>query len=237
MKTLFLLLTTAVAVLYFLPDTCRSSAVKIASTTAEVLTEEESPAKRILSQQREVFAQIIQGFEEESSGLRNVLEEGKESLLSFRENIQQARNQDAEFNAVYTRWEAVEKKTRTLKEEFKKLTDGAADFYATAINHAETIHDKILREDSLQYIGQSRASYLLKLKETQGAIQQVDAMKTAVDDTMKALEIRFAVDTVDQRLTEMFVRIDQMVADVLLALKELEAESQLVLGQFGGEQR
>ena len=50
---------------------------------------------------------------------------------------------------------------------------------------------------------------------------------------MKALEIRFAVDVIDQRLGEMFAEIDAMIESVLTALKELEIESKEVLGSVG----
>lgn len=188
---------------------------------------------RVLSRQREAFAQIIHEFRNESDELKEVLEEGTLSLETFRSAIREARDRDAEFDRVYRDWEQVSANTDALKRQFENLVEGAADFYATAEAHAKTIHKKALRKDSLDYIENSQSSYLKRLNETKLAIQQVDAMKVSVDDTMKALEIRFAVDIVDQRIVEIFEQIDQMVADVLQALNDLEVENQQVLGQFG----
>lgn len=259
MKTVLYLIFAAIALFFIVPHSCQRAVGSIydlvAMGNAELVEateqpgtlgesetsgtreaaepKEESLTKRTLSRQKEVFGRIIGEFGDESDGLKDVLEEGTHSLENFRSAIREVRDRDAEFDRVYVDWEKVSSNTAVLKKQFEQLVEGAAEFYATAEEHAETIHDETLRTESLDYIHQSQSSYLERLEETKVAIQQVDAMKVAVDDTMKAMEIRFAVDIVDRRIAEMFEQIDQMVDDVLRALNDLEVESQQVLGQFG----
>jgi len=183
-----------------------------------------------LREQKSAFAGIIGNFEQESGALESVLETGKESLLSFKSAIQEARDKDAEFNKVYTHWDAVEQKTIHLQARFRQLVQGAEDFYKIVRERANSISDEKLRSESIAFIQKSELAYAAQLEKTKGAIAQVDGMKVKVDDTMKALEIRFAVDVIDQRLGEMFAEIDSMIESVLAALKELEAESKEVLG-------
>ena len=183
-----------------------------------------------LREQKSAFAGIIGNFETESSELETVLEDGKESLLNFKTAIQEARDKDAEFNKVYTSWDSVAAKTVRLQARFHQLVQGADDFYKVVRERAGSISDERLRNESLAFIQKSELAYAEQLKKTKEAIAQVDGMKTKVDDTMKALEIRFAVDVIDQRLGEMFAEIDGMIESVLSALKELEEESKQVLG-------
>jgi len=186
-----------------------------------------------LSQQKSIFAGIIGEFEKESNELETVLESGKSSLIDFKSAIQEARNKDAEFNKVYTNWESVENKVIRMRARFKQLVDGADTFYTVVGERAESIQDEKLRVESLAFIQKSQLAYAEQLKKTQQAIAQVDAMKVKVDDTMKALEIRFAVDVIDKRLGEMFEEIDSMIETVIASLKELEIESKQVLGSIG----
>lgn len=201
-----------------------------AHTAIENTVEAADHAVTRLREQKSAFAHIIGDFEKESGALESVLENGKESLLSFKSAIQEARDKDAEFNKVYTHWNAVEQKTIQLQARFRQLVNGANDFYTVVRERANSITDEKLRSESLVFIQKSELAYAAQLAKTKGAIAQVDGMKVKVDDTMKALEIRFAVEVIDQRLGEMFTEIDSMIESVLTALKELEAESKEVLG-------
>jgi hypothetical protein len=183
-----------------------------------------------LREQKSAFAGIIGDFETESGELETVLEKGKDSLLGFKSTIQEARDKDAEFNKVYTNWDSVEQKTVRLRARFHQLVTGAEDFYKVVRERGDSINDEKLRTESLAFIQKSELAYAAQLEKTKAAIAQVNEMKVKVDDTMKALEIRFAVDVIDQRLGEMFAEIDSMIESALKALKELEAESKEVLG-------
>lgn len=183
-----------------------------------------------LRQQKTAFAGIISDFGSDSNALEVELESGKEALLGFKSTIQEARDKDAEFNKVYTSWDSVENKTTLLNNRFRQLVTGANDFYTVVRERANSIQDEKLRSESISFIQKSELAYAAQLKKTKTAIAQVNDMKVKVDDTMKALEIRFAVDVIDQRLGEMFAEIDSMIESVLSALKELELESKEVLG-------
>jgi hypothetical protein len=182
-----------------------------------------------LREHRSVFAGVIERFDTEGKTLEKHLEAGKQSLLSFQAAIKESRDRDEEFNKVYATWGEVNKSTILLHQRFRELVTGAEQFYAAVRTRAESIHDEVLRTESLTFIEKSEQAYVLQLKDAREAIQQVDSMKVRVDDVMKALEIRFAIETIDQRLGEMFAEIDLMIESVLSALRSLEKESRSVL--------
>lgn len=181
---------------------------------------------------RTAFAGIIEQFNDDGKTLEASLDGGKESLLSFKEAVQESRDRDSEFNKVYSSWQEVERQSEQLHARFRELVAGAEQFYAVVRERAESIRDDALRGESLAFINKSEQAYAEQLKRTQVAIRQVDAMKVRVDDVMLALEIRFAVEVVDQRLGEIFFEIDSMIESVLGALRALEEESQSVLRQL-----
>lgn len=236
MKTLLILIIAVAAFLtwklgWFSGDPA-TAAENTKAAAIEVVDTAEASVTR-LRQEKTAFAGIIDDFQTESQSLEKVLENGKSALLDFKSAIQEARDKDAEFNKVYSNWESVEKKVIHLRARFKQLVGGAESFYAAVEERAASIQDEKLRTESLAFIQKSQLAYAEQLKKTQAAIAQVDGMKVKVDDTMKALEIRFAVDVIDQRLGEMFAEIDAMIESVLSALKELEIESKEVLGSVG----
>lgn len=236
MKTLLILIIAAAAFFawqlgWFSGDPA-TAAENTKAAAIEVVDTAEASVTR-LRQEKTAFAGIIDDFQTESQSLEKVLENGKSALLDFKSAIQEARDKDAEFNKVYANWESVEKKVIHLRARFKQLVGGAESFYAAVGERAASIQDEKLRTESLAFIQKSQLAYAEQLKKTQVAIAQVDGMKVKVDDTMKALEIRFAVDVIDQRLGEMFAEIDAMIESVLSALKELEVESKEVLGSVG----
>lgn len=236
MHILFIILIAAVGFLawqfgWFTDEPAVAAENTKAAAIAVVDTAENSVTR--LRQEKTAFAGIIDDFQTESQSLEKVLETGKSALLDFKSAIQEARDKDAEFNKVYANWESVEKKVIHLRARFKQLVGGAESFYAAVGERAASIQDEKLRTESLAFIQKSQLAYAEQLKKTQVAIAQVDGMKVKVDDTMKALEIRFAVDVIDQRLGEMFAEIDAMIESVLAALKELEIESKEVLGSVG----
>jgi hypothetical protein len=236
MKTLILIsLTFAVVYLIWLNNnTGTVVADKTPAGQAEGVKSMHRLADKAVEQfrhHRSAFAEIIQHFEKDGAQLETTLESGKESLLSFKSAIHAALDRDAEFNKVYASWHAVELKSTLLHNRFKELVNGAEQFYAVIRQRAESINDEGLRTESLAFIDKSEQTYAEHLKNTQAAIALVDGMKVRVDDTMKALEIRFAVEVIDHRLGEIFAEIDTMIESVLSALKALEEESKSVLGQ------
>jgi hypothetical protein len=182
-----------------------------------------------LSTARKSFSEIVGGFEESSEELSTALDAGKDSLLSFQSSVNEARERNPDFDAVYVKWGEVERKTGALKKKFEELVAGADAFYVAAEAHASSISDDALKSETLDAIATSRNAYVARLTQTKADIAPLDAMKQKVDDTMKALEIRFAIEVVDERIKEMLEEVSAMVIEAMGSLRALQDESKSVL--------
>lgn len=186
-----------------------------------------------LSEARETFSKVIGGFEDASEDLSEAFEDGRTSLLDFREAVLEAREKDPDFGRVYSKWEDVGEKIQDIKQQFEELVTGADSFYLSAEAHASSIGDEQLRTETLAAIQQSKDKYLERLAATKADIEPLGAMKDTVDDTMKALEVRFAIEVVDERIAEMLDKVSTMAKEAVESLKALQAESQSVLEGIG----
>lgn len=187
-----------------------------------------------LAQARSMFREVLEDFKVQHENTKLELEEGKNTLLTFKETIKTAQDKDAEFAKVYAKWKRVESEVKKLHEKFASLVRGADDYYAEMDARADSITDNQLKTKTLNSLRESKDNYTIRLKQTRNKINVLDDVNTKVRDTMTALEINYSLDVLEEKLTETFQEIDTMIESVMKELRELLLESESLLSiRFG----
>lgn len=188
-----------------------------------------------LSREKNEFQDLVTSFSSETIHLKLVINDGRESLVSFKEAVKIAAAKNVEFRKVYDKWTAVDIKNQSVIEMFKRLITGAEDFYKAAEAHANTIHDPALRSEALNQIKASKDAYLIRLKSTKEKLEEVSKLKTKVDDTMKYLEVVQAMKVIEERINIAFEEIDKLLPSLMSELEALNVDSQQFLKSTAAE--
>ncbi|MFZ5518731.1 MAG: DUF2959 family protein [Candidatus Zhuqueibacterota bacterium] len=178
---------------------------------------------------RTTFKKVIDNYDWQRSNMEQVFEEGKNSLMNFKEAIRVARDKYAEFGKVYDRWEYVEKEIDKLRVRYDELVKGADEFYSEIETTANSITDPELRSASLRRMQKHRNKYYLRLRDTESKISVLNVGVVKVTDTVKALEINYTLNVVDETIYQTFQEIDTMITEVMPELEKLTAESKELL--------
>lgn len=178
---------------------------------------------------RTSFKEVIENYDWQRGKMEKVFEEGKDSLLNFKEAIRAARDKYTEFGKVYSRWEYVEKEIDKLNAKYHELVNGAEEFYKELENRANTITDSQLRLSSLAKLKTHKDKYYIRLRETDEKIQILGGGIVKVNDTVKALEINYTLNVVDETIYQTFQEIDSMITEVMPELEKLTEESKELL--------
>ena len=188
--------------------------------------EDESMA---LAHARSIFKEVFEDFKVQNKQIKLELEEGKNTLLTFKDAIKTAQDKDAEFAKVYTKWKRVEGEVKNLHEKFANLVKGADSFFAELIDKANSITDDQLKTKQLHRINERKEKYTTRLKQSRNKINMLDDVNTKVRDTITALEINYSLDVLEEKLTETFQEIDTMIESIMKELEELSRESESLL--------
>jgi len=177
------------------------------------------------------FKEVIDNYDWQRGKMEEVFEEGKNSLLNFKEAIRFARDKYAEFGKVYDRWEYVQREIDKLKLKYEELVKGAEEFYSEIEASANSINDPDLRSSSLGRLKKHKTKYYIRLRETEKKIELLAGGVVKVNDTVKALEINYTLNVVDETIYQTFQEIDNMITEVMPELEKLTKESkELLLG-------
>ncbi|MCB9833569.1 MAG: hypothetical protein H6807_13955 [Planctomycetes bacterium] len=193
--------------------------------------ESEDPPKnetRGVEAHRSAFKDAIGDFDSATDAAKSSLETGKQSLLDFKSAVAEAKNRRPAFAAVHDAWEEVGRKTDDLEARFLQLVQSADSFFESVEEQASTIVSEKLRETTLEQVKSSKSAYLERMKSTKSSIEEISTAKIQVDDTMKALEIRFALEVVDEEIQRVFDEIDGMILSVMSDLEALKIESERI---------
>ena len=188
--------------------------------------EDESMA---LAHARSIFKEVFEDFKVQNKQIKLELEEGTNTLLTFKEAIKTAQDKDAEFAKVYTKWSKIEEEVKSLHEKFANLVKGADAFFAEMIDKANSITDDQLKTKQLDRINERKEKYTTRLKQSRNKINMLDDVNTKVRDTITALEINYSLDVLEEKLTETFQEIDTMIESIMKELEELSRESESLL--------
>ncbi len=184
-----------------------------------------------LDKQKSEFQELLNSFSSSTIELKTEVEDGKQSLLSFKEAVQKAVERNVEFKKVYKKWADVESKNDFVKTKFEALVKGADEFYKAAESHANTIHDATLKSDAMRQIQTSKEAYIVRLKSTRDKLEEVSKLKIQVDDTMKYLEITQSIKVIEEKIDEAFKDIETLISTLMKELGELKIESQNLLNK------
>ncbi len=189
---------------------------------------------KALSKTRSMFNEVLTEFNAQKEQVRQEFTEGRKALLTFKEAIKTAKDKDVEFARVHSKWKRVETEVKKIHEKFAKLVRGADELYAEMTNKANSITDKQLREKTLKSLNESKENYTIRLKQSRNGIDKLDEVNTKVCDMMKALEINYTIDVLEEKLTKTFQEIDTMIESVMKELEELSKESKSLLNKRFG---
>ena len=184
-----------------------------------------------ISKAKSMFQEVIEDFDEQQNDVTESIDNGKDSLLTFKEAIRQAKNKDAEFAKVYTKWERVKNDVVDLHKKFEGLVKGADSFYTSLEKRAQTIGDEELKNKSYKQLTESKENYTLRLKSTKAKINELDNLYQKVYDIITALEITYSLDILEEKISKAFNEIDRMVESVIPELNALIKESKALLAQ------
>ena len=194
---------------------------------------DEDPSKA-LPKARSMFNEVLIEFNAQREKVEQEFEEGKNTLLTFKEAIKTAQDRDVEFAKVYTKWKRIEKEVKQIHEKFANLVSGADALYTELENRANSITDNQLKTKSLNSLKESKENYTIQLKQSRNGIDNLDDVNTKVRDTITALEINYTIDVLEEKLTQTFQEIDTMIESVMKELEELSRESKLLLSKKFG---
>jgi len=178
---------------------------------------------------RTSFKKVIDNYDSQRSNMEQIFEEGKNSLMTFKDAIRIARDKYAEFGKVYDRWEYVEQEIKKLRAKYDELVKGAEEFYSELETTANSITDPDLRSASLRRLQKHRNRYYQRLRETESKLDVLNVGVVKVTDTVKALEINYTLNVVDETIYQTFQEIDTMITEVMPELEKLTAESKELL--------
>ncbi len=178
---------------------------------------------------RTSFKEVIENYDEQRGKMKEVFDDGKTSLLNFKEAIRAAKDKYAEFGKVYDRWEYVDKEIAKLKLRYQDLVEGAEKFYSKLEARANSITDADLRTSSLKSLNAHKDKYYIRLRETEDKIELLNGGVVKVSDTVKALEINYTLNVVDETIYQTFQEIDSMISEVMPELEKLTEESKELL--------
>ncbi len=193
----------------------------------------DDPAKA-LPEARSMFNEVLTEFNAQREKVKQEFEEGKNTLLTFKEAIKAAQDKDVEFAKVYTKWKRIEAEVKQIHEKFANLVSGADTLYAELKNRANSITDNQLKTKTLNSLKESKENYLFRLKQSRNSINKFDDVNTKVRDTMTALEINYTLDVLEEKLAKTFQEIDTLIESVMKELEELSRESKLLLNKRFG---
>jgi len=184
---------------------------------------------KALPKAKSKFKKAIGEFRVQQKKVEEEYKEGKNTLLTFKEAMKTAQDKDAEFAKVYTKWKRIEAEVKQIHEKFAKLVSGADTLYAEYYNTANSIKNDQLRTKTLYSVKVSKDDYTLKIKRRKKSINKLDDANTKVQDTMKALQVHYGLEELEEKVSQTFQEIDTMIESVMKELEELTRESELLL--------
>ncbi len=178
------------------------------------------------------FGATIDQYDQQRIVVQAQFEQGKQSLLSFKDLVKEAQDKHPEFQKVYSEWRKVEQQIDALDEKLTHLEQMSNQFYNAAKEYAGTINDEQLKTSIIQKLDDSRTRYLARLEQAKISVSSLHQAKIKVDDTMKALEISYSLEIAETQMDEVFTEIDRLVELVMADLEVLSQESRGLLESF-----
>lgn len=188
--------------------------------------------EKSLSDYKEILKDKNLGLGDENDKVSYEYKEGINTLFTFSSILRKSKNDNEAFGIIHDKWEDVESAVKSLKDDFKSLVKSADDLFRFATDKANSITDMELKKKSLRKIESSKSKYTAKLILSKSNMDKLDVINTRVKDRITALEISYTLDTLDNEIKAAFSGIDKNVEEIIGVLKELETETNSLLGNI-----
>ncbi len=175
------------------------------------------------------YKEALDKFDTQKEVYSQKLEEGKDTLLTFREAMTAAQDKDAEFAKVYTKWKEIELEVIQVHDKFATLVTCASIFFEELENKANTMTAEHLKAIIVDKIAKSRERYAARIVQCTKGIDRLSVVNVTVNNSMIALEIGFALEVLEAELDRIFQEIDVMIASIIKELNMLSQESKELL--------
>lgn len=181
-----------------------------------------SPEK--LPKFKEKFKAQIASFENEKEKADKRVEDGVETLSGLQEALANAKDVDKEFNAVYGKWERVNKQVGDLNKEYEDLKSDAENLFNAMDAQTASLNDEKTKGELQRALKTTRDDYNVTLAKTAKAIEKLRLLHTDAVDIVKALEVAVALGQISQ-INDGLKTIESKVGDIMTELNATVAES------------
>jgi len=183
-----------------------------------------------LPQHKDRFQKQIKIFEGHKEKADKLVNRGLESLSALDEALQNARNEDKEFDRVYGHWKKVDTKVNKLFREYEQLRGRAEALFTAIENQVNSLNNDDNKKRLLAALKKSRQDYEKTLQNTETAIQRLRKLHDQAVDIVKALEAAVAIGQISN-INEGLVSIEQQVDEVMKELDVTIVESKKLYEQ------
>lgn len=173
---------------------------------------------------KEKFRNQIASFEGQKDKADKRVEEGVETLSGLQQAIANAKDIDKEFNAVYGKWERVNKQVEDLNKEYEKLKTDAENLFGAMEIQTASLNDAGTRQELSKALQTTRKDYEGTLAKTSVAIEKLRSLHADAVDIIKALEVAVALGQISQ-INDGLKNIESKVDDIMADLNSTIAES------------
>ncbi len=183
---------------------------------------------------KERFQEQIDVFEKHKEKADKLVNKGLKSLSALEEALQDARNEDKEFNRVYGHWQSVDAKVKKLNREYEQLRKRAEDLFSAIEKQVNGLNNEDNKRQLLAALKKSRQNYEATLANTAKAIKRLRKLHNQAVDIVKALEAAVAIGQVSD-INEGLINIETQVDDVMKELDVTISESKKLYDQKIGD--
>lgn len=177
-----------------------------------------------LPKHKDAFKAQIASFEKQKEKANKQVNTSLESLDALQLAIQEAKNVDKEFAAVYGKWEKVNKRVKNLNKEYEDLKKKADNLFEAITRQIESLNDETTKKQLTDALAKSRQEYNETLANTSAAIEKLRGLHTEAVDIVKSLEAAVAIGQIAQ-INQGLKNIESRVADIMDELSVTVKES------------
>lgn len=170
------------------------------------------------------FRAQIDSFESVKQKTDDKVEDGVESLNGLQVALENAKNTDQVFKAVYGKWEKVDKQVVDLNKEYENLKQDAENLFGALERQTASINDPTYRDDLQGLISSTRKDYEKTWTKTATAIEDLRTLHAEAYDAVKALEVVVVIGQFD-KFNEGLQNIEERVGKIMTELNAVVNES------------
>lgn len=190
-----------------------------------------------LPKYKKKFRAQINSFEQTKEQTDDKLEDGVESLNGLQSALENAKNSDQVFRAVYGKWEKVDKQVKDLNREYEALKADAENLFGALDRQTASLKNQTTKTQLQKAIATTRGDYEATLARTAAAIEDLRKLHAEAFDVVSALEVVVALNQFEA-FNEGLQHIEERVNTIMTELTSVVNESKELydtrIGGVGG---